>query len=323
VRLPVLGLLVALMFGLALWLPYTVVARAYIPPPLLTEADLPPDLPRLDLTYNDEMKLIGVEIGADEVRPGERVPVTVYWQALKSMTTDYSIFVHLIGRGYQNVGQFNTYPGLGLRPTSTLQPDQILVDTYPVLVNGGSEAPSRLLVNIGLFDFDEPGRPGIQALAPDGNPALPTAGQLKLVPGRWPPYDDTPPVVEFADNIWLVDYRIDNCTASDDGCQIVFKWLAQAQPSTDYTVFVQLWGNGKQVAGFDAPPLDNDYPTSLWSAEEVILDPHLLDLSAIPPGEYQILAGLYNFATGERLPATAESVPLPDDAVELGTIQIE
>jgi hypothetical protein len=321
-RLPIMSILTAIVLGLALWLPFGTVAPAYIPKPLLTEADLPADLPRLDLAYNDEMKLIGVKIEAKEVHPGERVPVTAYWQALKPMTTNYSVFVHLIGRDYTNVGQMNTYPGLGLRPTTTLEPDQIVVDTYPVLVNGGSEAPTRLLVNLGLFDFNEPGRPGIQPMAPDGNPALPTVGQLKLVPCQWPIYEDTPPIAEFADHIWLLDYTIENCQSSSNDCQIIFKWLPQGRPSTDYTIFIQLWRDN-EFTGFDTPPLNNDYPTTLWDFGEVIIDPHPLDLSTLSPGEYQILSGLYNFATGERLAVTVEGTPMPDDAIDLGTIQIK
>jgi hypothetical protein len=331
-RLPILATVIAMMGGLAVWLPFGVVAPEYFPRPLLTEADLPADLVRLDLTYRNEMKLVGVQLGADKVRPGERVPVTAYWQALQPMITNYSVFVHLIGRGYQNVGQFNTYPGLGLRPTRSLEPGQIVADTYPVLVNGGAPAPTRLLVNVGLFDFTEPGRPGIEATAPNGQPASPTVGQLKLVPAEWPPLPAAPSVAEFREplsgetsSIVLAGYALVGCQVSTQPCEISFKWLAQASPSADYTVFIQLWPADpqQQFIGFDAPPLAGDYPTSLWEAGEVILDPHELDLTAVPPGEYRVLAGLYHPSTGQRLAASADSTPLPDNAVNLGTLQIK
>ncbi|MEW5960390.1 MAG: hypothetical protein AB1801_21905, partial [Chloroflexota bacterium] len=323
-RIAVLAVLLAALFGVAAWLPYGVVAPAYSPPPLLTEADLPPDLPRLDWIYNDEIKLIGVKIEATVVRPGERAPVTAYWQALKPMATDYSVFVHLIGRGYTNTGQLNTYPGLGLRPTSTLQPGQIVLDTYPVQVNGGSEAPTRLRVNLGLFKFDEPGRPGLPPTTAGGAPPdAPTVGQLKLITRPWPAYDQAQPAVaEFADQIRLQDYTLENCESRAAACRIWLTWLAQGRPATDYTAFIQLWRNGNYVAGFDSPPLAGDYPTGLWEAGEVIVDPHALDLSAAPPGEYRVLAGLYNFATGERLPASRQGRPLPDYAVDLGVIHL-
>jgi len=324
-RPAVLSIILAMLVGVAAWLPYGVVAPAYLPGPLLTEADLPADLTRLDWTYNGEMKLVGVKIEADKVRPGERVPVTAYWQALQSMETNYSVFVHLIGRDYTNVGQMNTYPGLGLRPTSTLYPGQIVVDSYPVQVNGGSEAPTRLLVNVGLFNFDEPGRPGIPPSISGGSaPASPTVGQLKLIPWEWPAYNPTqPPAAEFADQIWLQDYEISNCESSATACVISFKWIARGQPSTDYTVFIQLWQDGAQVSGFDAPPLAGDYPTGLWEEGEVIIDPHLPDLSTIAAGDYEVRAGLYDFATGNRLAASRQGESLTNFAVDLGAIRLK
>ncbi len=311
------------LFGLAIWLPFNVVAPAYIPRPLLTESDLPADLHRLNLTYQNELKLIGVTIGTTMVRPGERVTVTAYWQALHSMTTNYSVFVHLMGRQYQNIGQLNSYPSLGLRPTTTLESGQIVADTYPVQVNGGSEAPTRLLVNIGLFNFNEPGRPGITALNPDGSLASSTVGQLKLIPTVWSTPSPQKAIAQFGDTIELLNYSLDSCQHQTDSCRITFNWLAQGQPPHDYTVFIQLWQNGAQISGFDAPPLSGDYPTTMWAAHETIFDPHALNLAAIPIGQYEILTGLYNLATGERLSVQANGKPLPNNALNLGTMEIK
>ena len=322
IRLPGLGLLLVGLLALATWLPLSIVSQAYTPPPLLSKADLPSTLHRLDWTYNDDMKLIGVEIGAEVVRPGERVPVTVYWQALRSMETNYSVFIHLIGRNRQTVGQFNSYPALGLRPTATLHPGQIIADTYPVLVEGGSEAPTRLLVNVGLFNFNEPGRPGIPALAPNGTEMPPTVGQLKLAPHRWPVVEPNRPPIDFADNIRLLRSELSGCETLIAGCTLTLSWAARGTPTADYTVFVQLWQNGTQVAGFDAPPLASDYPTSLWAAGEIIIDPHRLNLAGLSPGQYQIFIGLYNFANGDRLPATQNGEALPDFAADVGKIEV-
>lgn len=322
-RWPVMGLLFVTLFGLAVWLPFGVVAPEYIPKPLLTEADLPADITRLDWSYNGEIKLVGVKIGAAAVHPSQRVPVTAYWQALKPMETNYSVFVHLIGRDYTNVGQFNTFPGLGLRPTRSLQPGQIVADTYPVLVDGGSAAPTRLLVNVGLFNFKEAGRPGIQAVDSQGQKVSPSAGYLKLIPPIWPDYEAEPPLAEFADHIRLVGAETSGCTGQNTPCAVLLKWLAQGNPVADYTVFIQLWRGGQKMTGFDTQPLAGDYPTSLWETGEVILDSHPLDLSGLAPGEYQVLAGLYNLASGDRLPAVRDGTPLADFAVDLGIVRIE
>ncbi len=321
-RRGVLAAMLGLLAALALYLPFGVVAPAYIPRPYLTEADLPPDLPRLDWTYgNGDIRLVGVSVKEQTVRPGETVHVTAYWQALRPMETNYSVFVHLFGRDYTNVGQFNTYPGLGLRPTRDIPPGKIVVDTYPVQVNGGADAPARLLVNIGLFDFNEPGRPGLPPVGPDGQtPPSPTVAALKLVPSQWPVAPASPPLADFADSIRLASARLEDCAPGGSTCRLILTWLAQGRPSRDYTVFIQLWQDGQMVAGFDSPPLNNSYPTSLWDTGEVIVDPHRLDLSALPPGRYDLLTGLYDPSTGERLPAARQGTPWPDYAVRLGPL---
>ncbi len=320
IRRSLLGGLLAGLLALAAWLPLGVMAKEYWPRPLLTETDLPADLPRLNWTINGDMKLLGARINADAVHPGQRVPVTVYWQALKPMATNYSVFVHLIGRDYQTVGQFNAYPGLGLRPTTGLKSGEIVADTYPVQVEGGSAAPARLLVNVGLFNFEEEGRPGLPAIDASGAAIAPTVGALKLAPAQWPAA--SPAIADFAGQILLAQPHIEGCAGRSAACTITFEWQPQSRPAADYTVFVQLWQNGQQVAGFDAPPLAGDYPTGMWQAGEVIIDPHRLDLSALPPGDYQIFSGLYNFATGDRLPAAANGQPLPNNAIDLGRISI-
>jgi hypothetical protein len=323
-RLFVLTTLLAVWVAVAVWLPLGVVAPAYIPRPPLDLADVPANLTRLDWVYGDnEIKLLGVDIGADVVQPGRRVPVTAYWQALSSMEINYSVFVHLMGRDYTDAGQMNTYPALGLRPTTTLQPGQIIADTYPVLVNGGTAAPTRLQVNIGLFDFDEPGRPGIIP-AINGVPVdSPTVGHLKLIPVEWPPQSAEFPLAEFADNISLTAASFENCQTQTSNCTLSLTWQANARPAADYTVFVQLWQAGELIAGFDAPPVNNNYPTSLWAAAEIIIDPHPLDLTAVAPGQYRVLAGLYNLQSGQRLPVSVDGIPVPDYALDLGQIQVE
>ena len=323
-RLPVLTALLAGWLALAVWLPLGVVAPAYIPRPPLTPAELPADLTRLDWVYGDnEMKLLGVDIGAEVVKPGQRLPVTAYWQALSPMETNYSVFVHLMGRDHASAGQMNSYPALGLRPTSTLQPGQIIADTYPVLINGGAAAPTRLLVNVGLFDFDEPGRPGLVPTV-NGRPVeSPTVGRLKLIPVEWPSPAADVSVADFADNISLLAYAFDNCRTQTGDCTLTLTWQATGRPAADYTVFIQLWQAGEFIAGFDAPPVSNNYPTNLWAAGEVITDPHRLDLTTVQPGRYRVLTGLYNLQTGERLPVSVGGEPVADYALDLGQIQVE
>jgi hypothetical protein len=73
------------------------------------------------------------------------------------------------------------------------------------------------------------------------------------------------------------------------------------------TVFLQLLNaQGEVVAGWDSQPLGGLYPTNLWSPGEAIADTFSLPLppEGLPPGDYRLIAGLYDFETFARLPAS-------------------
>lgn len=310
------------LLAIAIYLPFGVVRPEYHPRPLLSEAALPSELTRLNWVYNDDLMLVGVQLDTTTVKPGEPLFITTYWQALRPMTTNYSVFTHLIGRDYQNIGQFNSYPGLGLRPTSTLAAGQIVKDRYPVRVEADAEAPTRLRLNMGLFKFEEPGRPGIQPLTTDGIPIGPTVADLKLIPHSWPIFSPNATTVEFADSITLNSHTINGCQTADAACTIHFNWQATGKPSHDYTVFIQLWQQDEQLTGFDQPPLAGQYPTHLWDSGEVIIDPHPLNLSDLQSGQYDLFAGLYNRKTGLRLPIISHNPP-PNFMIPVGRITLD
>lgn len=102
-------------------------------------------------------------------------------------------------------------------------------------------------------------------------------------------------------------------------------WQTRGTPAEDYTVFTQLLGpQGRVWSQQDNPPQQGRYPTSAWAAADRIVDRYHLELPPdAPPGEYQMLAGMYRWPGGERLPATnAEGVPYPNNAIRLTTLTL-
>ena len=100
---------------------------------------------------------------------------------------------------------------------------------------------------------------------------------------------------------------------------VMFVWRALAVPPADYTVFLQLIAaDGSLVAQHDAPPQGGYRPTGTWTSEERLRDQHGLSLPAdLPPGNYRLIAGLYNPANGQRL-----TTPDGADFVDLGAMQV-
>ena len=56
------------------------------------------------------------------------------------------------------------------------------------------------------------------------------------------------------------------------------------------------------MAQHDGIPANGTIPTTDWSVGEVVEDRHLLEFVNLPPGEYHVVAGLYDGQTSERQP---------------------
>jgi len=86
----------------------------------------------------------------------------------------------------------------------------------------------------------------------------------------------------------------------------------------DYSVFVHLLDETELiVAQRDMYPGQGLHPTSLWSVGDTIANRYVLILpeTAFAPNRAQLEVGLYDFATGERLPAYGPNrEPLGDNA---------
>lgn len=304
-RSPVLAAIGAGLFLFAALSPLRIIAPAYARPPLVSETELPPDLRRLDWVFEGKVRLLGYRLGQETVRAAETLPVEVYWQLLEPVALDYSVFIQLQDQEREVLGALDTYPGLGLWPTSDLTPGEVLVDTYGVPVSERAEqrAPARLWLAIGLYDYNQPGWPARPAVDAAGQPlGDPFIGAVKLAPWQWPAVEPARPLdVQFEDGISLAGLD-STCELRPEPCALIFYWRPGAPPTGDYQVFIQLWRDGEQVAGFDGPPRGGGYPTNWWAPGEFIVDAHALTPPAdLPPGDYHWRVGLYRLDTGARL----------------------
>lgn len=98
--------------------------------------------------------------------------------------------------------------------------------------------------------------------------------------------------------------------------RLVLYWRAEQRPSRNWTVFVHLVDEAGVVRGqLDAPPHCGDSPTSSWTPGRFLRDDvWVLPQRNIPVGEYRIVLGLYDPATGDRSRSNGQ------EAVELGRL---
>ena len=277
---------------------------------MITEQQLPSDLKRLDVDYGDQLRLVGYRLTEPLART-DSVAFTLYWQCLKPMTTDYSVFAIVYGRQLQELGKRDAYPYHGLFATSQCQPGQILADPYriPIKTSGASKQ-TVLRAQIGLRD----GQTRVELAPTVGGKSL-SAVMLdvgKLV--------DTLPREHYAtvdyrlgDDIHLLDARI---TREGDTPHLATTWTTTATPPEAYTIFVHvLDANGNLIGQADGPPSGGDYPTDWWSPGETIVEMRPLPL---PPEADRVTIGLYRLSDQTRLPIVDKSGQrVPNDEIVL------
>ena len=131
---------------------------------------------------------------------------------------------------------------------------------------------------------------------------------------------ETPAEVNFGEIITLEGFTL---SAESDRLQIVFFWKAINSPRFDYTSFVHIVDSDDNIiAQADVQPLDGQYPTSIWSPNELIVDERMF--VELPKGEYQVLVGWYRHVDDgwERLPNVTRGDAQPDNRAVLDTFRL-
>jgi len=288
--------LTGMLFGLSIWSLTGFIIPAYAPPPAIQTKDVPADLPPLQLTYATGLRLLAAEVSPSAVAPGQTATVSLYWQGIDRMDRNYSLFLRLLEADQTVVAARDSYPGLGLLPTKHWPPGKTVRDPYRLTIPADYTAgPTIVTLAVGLYDFHTDERAGLPAINLQGEAVDPYVAQLKILPSAWPEIAPMYPIsVSFADQIALSGYD----WTCDQACRLTLYWRPTGQPAAPYTVFIQHWLDGEQVAGFDGPPRNGRYPTPWWTAGELIVDRH--DLPQLGAGT--LLFGLYDPTTGQRVP---------------------
>ncbi len=100
----------------------------------------------------EKIRLLGYDLPDTQLQPGQDVSLTLYWECLDSMETDYTVFVHLLGPDGEIYGQRDTFPLNGRLPTTFWVPQETLSDPYNIDVT--KDAPSGTYsLAIGMYDL--------------------------------------------------------------------------------------------------------------------------------------------------------------------------
>ncbi len=102
--------------------------------------------------FADRALLLDAEVTPATLSPGDELRVTLRWQCVGRMTTDYTVFVHLLDAGEHIHGQADAQPIYGTRPTSTWRVGEIIAgDVYAFSVQADAP-PGAYRLEVGLYD---------------------------------------------------------------------------------------------------------------------------------------------------------------------------
>ena len=138
------------------------------------------------------------------------------------------------------------------------------------------------------------------------------------------PIVQRPLLTLVGDTIQLLGYKLDRTQyRAGENLSLTLYWSANQTPPASYKVFVHLLdANGVLRAQRDSIPQNGALPTNRWFAGEYISDEYVLNLpNDLAAGEYRIVLGMYDEASGARVPLTdANGARLSDDRVMLDDV---
>ncbi|MGA9349061.1 MAG: DUF2142 domain-containing protein [Anaerolineae bacterium] len=324
------ALLAGAMFVFASICPLAYIVPAYARPPLLSEAAIEAVPHRLDVNFGRVMKLLGYDLSisntqypiSSNLRPGDYLTITLYWQSLAKMNQDYTVFVHLLDENDLILAQRNTFPGLGSFPTTLWQVGDAIADTYTLVLPETTYAPSSAQLEVGLFDFATGER--LLVYGPEGELA---GDNVRFQGIEVLPRSETglpnPVHFNFGGKIALVGYGMDRRKAwPGEAIHLTLYWQGLADMKDDYTVFVHLLREGDQIwAGVDHQPQPL---TSAWAKGQVVVDEHeLVTPPDAPPDVYEVEVGLYLAETGDRLDILDQEGRLMGNRILLSKVRVE
>lgn len=271
------------------------------------------------------LRLLSGAADRDNYQPGDNVRVTLRWHALGKIDAYYSVFVRLLDSNGQALVQRDGQPAMGQRPTLLWTPGDKIDDAWTLPIPLGAPA-GRYTLEAGMY------------LAQDLSPRL-TLGKdgvpverlllatLRLAPPLEPSGKPSLPLAAtLGGKARLVGFDLEGCTWVQTTClarrgqslTLGLYWQPVGEISAAYTVFVHLANAGDApISQHDGQPRDGAYPTTVWRPGDLVVDHHQIVIpSDVTPGDYRLLTGMYDAATGARLTA-------PDgDAVLLAMVAI-
>ncbi len=111
------------------------------------------DITPINVTFDDAIRLFAYQISDADFSSGGELVISLYWESLKSVEADYTVFTQLLGPDYQLHGQEDKQPLAGQWGTSRWQPGQKFTDKFILQVDEKAP-PGEYNILIGFYDLN-------------------------------------------------------------------------------------------------------------------------------------------------------------------------
>jgi hypothetical protein len=275
----------------------------------------------VEVDFGRDLRLLGYNLDESRAVADGKLFVTLYWMSLKPTNEDYVAHLKLENGVRHIFGEQAGRPEFDAGLTSQWYPGQVVEDirAVPILPGTPPGAYNVELIVEGLHEGKTLEPAGGDrflgpALVPAGRP--PAVEALKL---------DSQLNANLDNQVRLIGYHLESGFRPGDGVHLTLFWQAMKPIDRNYDVFNHLVdATGKLWAQKDNPPADAFYPTSAWTAGEIVRDRYDLILPPdTPPGEYAIETGLYSKESGQRLPVIGPNGQIAGDHVILAHLRVK
>jgi len=291
---------------------------------------LPADITtEVHASFGGEVELIGYNLDLSPRLPDDTLDIEVYWRSLNTMQHRYVGSIHLLDNSVNMLGQIDHVLGNNFEyPNILWAPGEVIDQLYQLPISRQTP-PGLYTLEFGVYDntFGDFSFLPV-SIANSTEPAKQlNLGRIRIMDPDRTKIPDHPMAVELGNQIKLLGYDLTSEQLEfGEPLKLALHWQALSQPNADYTVFTQLVGLDGLVWGQqDNQPQRGRYPTTAWTESDKVVDRYDLTLKdGAPHGQYRLLVGMYEAATGQRLTAiTADGNQLPDNAILLTTFLVE
>lgn len=273
----------------------------------------------LNVNFDNQMALMGVDPASPAAEMGGTVPVALYWRLLRKLDVDYSISAQLVdGRGFVYGQRDSQHPG-GY-PTRLWTLGDYARDVHVIALSPGTP-PGEYRLRVGVYRVGIPG--GLNVLDANGAPfgtTFDAAIVLVKRPNRASlakPAAPQPAHLSsqtLAPGLVLMGYDLPQADV-DAGAPLPFTlyWQATLAQARDWQARLQLVdAGGAAVVSADVAPISPRFPTSCLVAGDVMRGPNAIRLPASTPG------GMF----AVRLALVDDVGITPGSAVEMGRVTV-